>query len=202
MAEYQPIQYEYSGVQAKPAVTVTGLKEVLAMLEGLPKGMVANGFTLALDAAGEVIQDEVQRRTPIRKEKKSGWNPEAFKSFNWEVVTGTKLAESLRRRIVIDSQYRGGYVDIDHGGMAWVALLVEYGHEMVTHYANREDYVDKRGRKRTRKWGGHERIGTVPAYPFMRPSAETAQNAAVDKFVASLAETVDKYQEQFASKAA
>jgi hypothetical protein len=202
VAEYQPTQYSYSGVQLKPVITVTGLKEAIDMLEGLPKGLVAEGFARALDEAGEVFQDEVQRRTPIRKASKSGWNPEAFKSFDWEVVTGTTLAESVRRRITIDSQYRGGRVEIYHKGMDHVALWLEYGHEMVTHYAHSEDYTDKRGKKRKRKWGGHERIGTVPAYPFIRPAAEAAYTTAVERFVSSLTKTVDAYQAKFVNKAA
>jgi hypothetical protein len=181
MAEYQPIQYAYTQENVIPQLRVTGLREVIAMLEGLPRGLVAEGFTRAFHEAGEVLQDELQRQTPVRMD------------IGKKVVTGTKLAQSLRHRVVIDSQYRGGFVQIDWGSMSWVANLVEYGHAMVTHYENTEAYTDRKGKKRFKKWGGHEQIGTVRPHPFIRPSGEVAFPTAIERFVDSIAKTTDNY---------
>ena len=151
---------------------VTGLTETIATLESLPKNIVALGFLKGLEAAAVVLQEEVDRRTPIRLEISGGDL----------VVAGGSLKSAIMHTITLDSQYRGGFADVGFGKQGWKANLVEYGHIM-------------RGHKPDKKLLRVRTSGTfrVPAYPFMRPAVEFASERCTQVFADTLKDFIDVY---------
>lgn len=157
-------------------LNVTGVKEAVAYLEELPKNIVVLGFLRALDAAGAVIQDALFENTPVRTEVRSTQSAaRTGLQAGGRVITGGELREALTRKITIDTNYQGGVVEVYHGKLAWVANLVEYGHRLVGHKPGKKD------------------LGTVPAHPFIRPTAEAVAQEAVDAFEASIVDTVNTF---------
>ena len=132
-------------------IKVDGLEETFALLKDAPRNLVARGFRRGLQAAGNVIGAELAKRTPQRE---------------------GKLIRSIKTDITLDSQFRGGEVDINFGAQGYKAAWVEYGHRMVGH---------KPGKKL---------LGEVAPHPFMRPAANAAGGAAVDAFEAELEQTI------------
>lgn len=146
-------------------ITITGLQETENMLATAPKNVVANSFLRALDAAGKVIEAEVWPRTPI--ELKAAVNK----------AHGGKgaLVGRLDNFIELDSQFRGGTIEIGFGPLGHIALWVEYGHRQVT------------GGRLTKEGKGPGRlVGTVEPHPFMRPAFDASADAAIDAFASSL----------------
>jgi len=143
-------------------VNVVGIQDVQRMLREAPKNIVARGFIKALDAAGTVILEEVDMRTPIRLATDTGDI----------VVEGGDLKAAIMKEVQLDANYRGGFVNIGFGKeQGHIALWVEYGHRLVT-----------RGR--------HRQIGTVAPHPFMRPGLDAAYDRAIEAFARSLAATI------------
>lgn len=162
------------------SMSVEGLSETVAQFDHLPQVLVVLGLFKALEAGGKVIQDAVYAKTRIQLRDSGGDL----------LVEGGELRDALKHVTVVDSQGRGGFVAVGFGRLGYIANWVEYGHKLLTHWENKEAYTYK-GRKRVRKWGGHEFIKDVPAYPFMRPALEISAEAAIDAFAASLAETIN-----------
>ncbi len=133
------------------------------MLTRLPRDIVLGGYNRALHAAADVIEAELDLRTPVQIALAGGDL----------VVEGGRLKESIVSVVTLDSNYRGGMVEIGFGKLGYIANFVEYGHRMVTHKP------------------GSKEVGFVPAYPFMRPAAEAAAEPAIDAFAKSLAQTVN-----------
>lgn len=141
-------------------VTITGLEDVQRMLAEAPRSVVASGYTKALQAAANVIADEVELHTPVKAQDTGG------------LLDKGVLRESLMIAIELDVQFRGGIAKVGFGKNGHVALWVEYGHNMVGH---------KPGKKPS---------GVVPANPFMRTAADAKANSAIDAFANSLSQTV------------
>lgn len=137
-------------------ITVRGIPEVQHNLKDFPRLLVLGCFQRALSRASAVFEEELAARTP---ETDYSTSSEEY----------GHLLDNLVSEITIDTQGRGGRVQIGFGRKGFVALWVEYGHRMV----NRS----------------HKQTGTVKAHPFMRPAFEAAANRAVDVFV----ETVQEY---------
>jgi len=130
------------------------------MLREAPKTIVARGYVRALSAAGNVVADAVEARTPIKAEDTGG------------LLDKGVLRESLMVAVTLDSQLRGGSAEVGFGKNGSVALWVEYGHRLVGH----------RPLKKLLKG--------VPAYPFMRPAADASADAAIAAFARSIEQTV------------
>ena len=143
-------------------ITVTGLVEVQRMLSELPKAIVAKGYLNALSAAGNVLKDEVDARTPIRLEV----------SGEDLLVSGGDLKAALMMKVELDTGLRGGSVDIGFGKQGYKANWVEYGHRMVGH---------KPGKKA---------LGQVPPHPFLRPAFDAKADEAIAVFAESLENTL------------
>ena len=142
-------------------ITIEGLDETVAMLEQAPRRIVSRGYRKALQAAADVIADEVRVRTPIKAEDTGG------------LLAEGELRESLVTDVEIDSQARGGVAEVGFGDNGHVALWLEYGRHVVGHKPELKD---------TGK--------VIPAKPFMRPAADASAEAAVDAFAESLKQTV------------
>lgn len=169
----------------------------MAMFDQLPKTMILAGFTGALNAAADVFVGALEVTTPMSVTVR--WNDETFSDF--EDVTGGKLKLALRKYdAVLDSRYRGGYIQVGYGNLEHVANFVEYGHRMVTHWKNKQLYTDARGRKRVRKWGGHRDVGQVQAHPFMRPAFDSSQDRSIDAFVGAIRQTVDRFNAKYGTR--
>jgi len=166
---YKPVEYS-SGVIA-PTITVEGIAETVAMLDDLPKTLVLAGFTGALNAAADVLSAELDLQTPIRL---------GFSDGDL-TVEGGALKAALMREVTLDSNYRGGLVEIGFGKLGYIANFVEYGHVMLSHSGKQLS-------------GPRTPGGFVPAHPFMRPAFEAGKERAIDAFVASIQQTVKNYK--------
>jgi hypothetical protein len=113
---------------------------------------IAKGLEPATIAAGAVIQQELLNNTPRRKEER-----EIGKS------RFPPLAASLITDIAVSQDHRFAVASTGYGNAGPVALWLEYGHRIVSHRG-----VDS-GKK------------TMPN-PFMRRSAESCADRAIDAF--------------------
>lgn len=143
------------------SITITGIDETIAMLRDAPRDIAAAGFAKAGRAAGNVIQAELERRTPVD--------------------TG-ELKKALRVDVELDAQLRGVHVSAGFGKQGYKANWVEYGHKISRarlgkRFGNIEHYLSGKG--------------FVPAHPFMRPAFEASAQASVDAFAESLKQTVE-----------
>ena len=134
-------------------VQITGIAEVQKMLREAPKLIVANAFHRALVAADNVIQAELAIREP-----------------HGQLTADNKatLAESRTSLIELDSQFRGGVLNIGYGKQGFVAGWVEFGHKMVGHKP------------------GLKLLGTVVPHAFMRPSFDASADKAIEAFANAL----------------
>jgi HK97 gp10 family phage protein len=131
---------------------VIGLEDAKRDLLGLAGEIARDLFPDALKAGGDVIEQELEARTPEGK-----------------VSTSTKEYGPLRDDLdtAIEIQGLTGSAKVGFGqDKGWVARLVEFGHRDVTHKG--------------------KQIGEVKAHPFMRTSADTAADDAVEAFADSL----------------
>ena len=101
-------------------VTVTGIVEVQRILTGFPRELVADCFEPALIAAGVVVQGELRRRAPRRKQEPK------LREF-------PVLADSLVTDIEVDTERTKGVASTGFGEAGPVALWDEYGHRIVGH---------------------------------------------------------------------
>lgn len=159
-----------------PTVEVEGLEEALAMFDDLPKAVILAGFSGALQAAGRVFVDELDQRTPIQL---------AYEGGDLTVAGGDLKGALMMTDPEVDSQYRGGSIEVGYGNLGYVANLVEYGHRMVSH--------DKTKQLSGPKTPG----GFVQAYPFIRPSFDVGKDRSIDAFVNSLANTVNRFKSKW-----
>jgi HK97 gp10 family phage protein len=148
-------------------ITVRGIPEVQRNLANFPRVLVLGCFQKALARASAVFEAELASRTP---------EADSYTTSSEEYGT---LLENLTSAVTIDTQGRGGKASIGFGRKGFVAMFVEYGHQIAI------------GGKLTRKGitGPGRKGGFVPAHPFMRPAFEAAAERAVDVFI----ETVKEY---------
>ena len=198
-----PVQYV--SAEIKVGYTVTGIQETVRMLETLPKEIVLGGFNAAFQKVGVFWRDELARVAPyrVREEgigaalgggvwKRRAYTPTAGVGGEPGFIT-IHLREAAMYGVVLDSNYRGGYVSAGYGGMGHVANWLEYGWDLTSHYAHHEQYTDKRGRTRVKRSGGHQVIKHIPARPFIRPMFDATSDEAIEIFARSLAETVNRW---------
>jgi hypothetical protein len=149
--------------------TVDGIEECCADLLRLKPAGCGAAVTRGLHAAGEVIEREIDIRTPTRTLRIGG--DRDYPS----------LVTQLETRVTLDSGFRGGSAEIGfHGFAATVAEWNEFGHRMVGHVP------------------GKKNLGSVPAHPFMRPGADAAEEPAVEAFIGAVNESLAEFSEEAA----
>jgi hypothetical protein len=102
-------------------VNVEGLEDTRRDLYDLPEQIVRELFPAALKAGGDVLQAELEARTP-----KSPDESTSAKEY------GTLRAD-LGSEIEIQEQELTGSVKVGFGKTGYIALFIEYGHRKVTH---------------------------------------------------------------------
>ena len=107
-------------------VTVTGLAEVQRMLTEAPKAIVGSIFVRAMDAAVQVIEDELYILAPERDEGERDENV-------------AHLKDQIMHLIELDSRFRGVRAAIGFGKGGNKALWLEYGHRMIGHAPDHKD---------------------------------------------------------------
>lgn len=132
--------------------TVSGIEDVVALMQRLRTISLQKALGYALAAAGVPIVGEIHVRCPERLEVERD-------------ETIPHLADSLESLIEIDRQGRGGRLTIGFGKQGYIALWVEYGHRIVTHKPALRD-TGKRSKPN----------------PFLRESMDAAEAQAVDRF--------------------
>lgn len=150
-------------------LNVTGIRETMEMLDGLPRYMVLQGFSKALHNAGQILMGEIGRLAPVQLAYEGGEL----------VVSGGELKAAIRKQVTLDSNYRGGYVVVDFGKQNYKANWIEWGHRMIGHKPQKKQL-----------YGPRTPDGNVRPFPFIRPGAEAAAQRAVDAFVQSMIETI------------
>lgn len=138
------------------------------MLRDAPRTVVARSFLKGFEAAAAVIEEELEIRTPVRTS--TLWNDEAFREFKTQ--TGGDLKAALMHVTTLDSNFKGGLLEVGFGKQGHVANFVEYGHRMVTHRP------------------GQRQVGQVAAHPFMRPAFDASADRAINAFADQVAVTL------------
>jgi hypothetical protein len=152
-------------------IAVDGIEEVCADLARAPGVVCGVGVLNGLRAAAGVIEREIDIRTRIRDVRVGG--DAAYPA----------LITDLQSKFEMDSDNRGGTVEVGFFRQSYVAVFLEYGHEMVGHGESEEARAS---------------LGNVKPYPFMRPAADACAEEALDAFV----KAVDDALQDFASEAA
>jgi hypothetical protein len=154
----------------EPSVHVEGIEDVVEAFTDLPKYMQLAGMHRALTAAGNVLMAAIEPRIPIRLEISDG-----------ELrVAGGQLKDAMKSEVTLDSNYRGGMIEIHFGKLGFIANFVEYGHVMLSHA----------GKTLT---GPKTPGGFVKAYPFIRPAVDGCWEQAIDVFTDSMDLTVRQW---------
>jgi hypothetical protein len=133
-------------------IEIEGIEEVLRDLTSASPAVAGVGVTLVLNAAAKVIQDAIRARTPVRAVRVGG------------DAEYPSLIQTLKSKVTIDSNYRGGIAEVGFWKQSYVAEWLEYGHRIVGHGKSKEARVVH---------------GMVAPHPFMRPAAEAATERAV-----------------------
>src|ERR1035441_926774 len=143
-------------------IQVTGIAEVVEMLEEFPDHIVVIGFTNALHAAAEVMANELQIQTPLKQ------------STGGILEYQGELRENMQIKVALFNDKSGGVADIGwfRSPYSNVVQFVEFGHRMVGHKPDLKE------------------LGMVPPHPFMRPAADISAEPAIDAFARSLEDTI------------
>jgi len=144
---------------------VEGIEECCADLGRLQTAVAVVAVTRGLHAAAEVIEREIDVRTPVRSTRIGG-----DKDYQ-------ALITDLQVKVTLDAR-RGSFAEIGFFRSAYLAQWIEYGHRMVGHKPNLR-FLDK--------W--------VPARPFLRPAADAAEEPAVQAFTDAVSETLAEFSE-------
>ena len=144
-------------------IEVTGVDETLAYLDRMSQVVQTTALVVGLNRAGNVIADEVERVTPVRKSNPTDGSNSLDRAI---------LRESVMLTVTIDSRSRGGEAVVSHGKYSYVAGWLEWGHRLLSH-----------GSKSIRKVIGH-----VQPWPFMRPAAERVKERAIAAFTEGMTE--------------
>lgn len=150
-------------------ISISGVEETVEMLKRAPKQIVASAFVKALDAAGEVVVRELWPRVPI----------DLKAAMNKAHAGKGPLVGRLDKWVELDSQLRGGSVDIGFGDLWHIALWYEYGHRTTGHKASKSPRMT---------WKQHvqstEKV--TPASHMMSNACEASAQKAIDVFSETL----------------
>lgn len=177
----------YSASESSKGFTVTGIREVCDAFDKLPQAVVMLGYLKALEAAADVIEPALKQNTPVGQV--AVWNPETFSVV---MAPSGSLKRSVQRRIELDKHGAGGLLYVHFGKLNFIANFLEYGHNIVTHWASKVPYKDSRGRLRYKKSGGHVIVGFVKPNPFIRETADQVFEPVIDAVTESITKTVNE----------
>lgn len=157
-------------------IKVTGIPDVIKMLDNMPATLVGFAWNRSLQAAGAVMRDELQRQTPYSGESASGWTARGGVGNAAHGGRGA-LRENIRTKITLDDRLRGGSVDVGfmNSDLAAIASWVEYGHRIV-------------GRRPGLKDTGNK----VPPHPFLRPAFAACWERAVEAFANTFVAQIER----------
>ena len=123
---------------ANELTTTQSCANVAKILENLPALIVSEGFVEAAAAFNEVIYDALLEVTPVQNEEKTGGYFREPGSLRYSLDSGVELDRSIQ----------GVRAGVGYGNQAWIAALVEYGHQASGAIKGRTD--------------------PIPPHPFMR----------------------------------
>jgi HK97 gp10 family phage protein len=155
------------------SISVEGLSELQATLEDLSTKQADTCIRKALKAGASIEQAAIIERAPIKVEGAGGAFPAGA------------LANDIVVRMTRDEQGNLMAVIGPDKLTRRLASWVEYGHRLV-----RGGYSRKLANGKTR--GPGSEVGTVPAYPFIRPAYEATQQAVTDAMATTLATEIEK----------
>lgn len=113
----------------------------------------------------DAVEDAAPERTDTWTEGSDSLPPGALKS---DIDVGLQMTDE------------GGHAFIGPGPKTgYVARFVEFGHRLVTG-------------SRAHKQRDQKVVGHVPAHPFMRPAADAAAQATLDRFAEQLTEDLER----------
>lgn len=155
------------------SVQIAGLKELDEKLAELSTKDAKRVMRQSLRAGGEVLQAAVRERAPERPDLPSGTAlPPGALARDIELLLGAK--DGLPAAFVEPGKYT-----------RHAARWVEYGHRLIKGGYNK---LLANGKHR----GYGKEIGSVPAYPFIRPGYEAARQEAIDVTCSTLASGIEK----------
>lgn len=160
------------GIQIK----IEGVEETCQILRDVPKVLVTKAFFKALDAAGTVFENAILANTPIdMKAALNAAHGKRFKSkVTGEMIGGLgALVTGLDHWIVLDNQYRGGYVDSGFiKSLSHLAGWLEWGWMLTGHKPLKKQ------------------IRPIPPTGFMRKAFDRSVEHAIDVFAETLKQTM------------
>lgn len=142
------------------AVQITGLAEVQQMLREAPKNIVALGFARAVSAGGNVIANELERRTPVKAEDTGG------------LLDKGVLRESVMVAYQMDAQSRWAAATVGFGKNGNVALWLDRGWQLTGHKPLKKP------------------IRPIAGTGFVRAAADASGDKAIAAVTKSISETV------------
>ena len=152
------------------SISVEGLSELQAKLDQLSTKQADTAIRNALKAGAEIERAAISERAPI-KDTTGGSLPDGALA-NDIVIRVKRSAAGFLYAVVGPDTYT-----------AFVARMVEYGHRLV-----------RGGRSRLlangKTKGPGTQVGTVPAYPFIRPAFESTQQEVLDVMCQTLADEI------------
>lgn len=140
-------------------LTVRGLPGIMEVLNNMPAALVAKGFVRAGAAFNDKIYDALLAATPEQEDNKDGGR----------FGESGSLKADLDSSVELDSDIRGVRATVGFKKQGAIALLVDRGHQMVTHD----------GRV----------VGSVVPHPFLR---QTWDGGAVDEGITAAIETLEE----------
>jgi hypothetical protein len=156
-----------------PSVQISGVEEVVAAFDELPRYIQLAGQARALQAAGDVLLEAVDSQVPIRLGIDAGDI----------TVEGGDLKGAIRTELELDANYRGGVIEVNFGKLGYIANFVEYGHVMKSHS----------GKTLT---GPKTPGGFVKANPFMRRGFDMSADRSIEAYTGSMRDTIIQWGEK------
>jgi hypothetical protein len=160
-------------------VKITGLQEAIADLSRYNNFQAAGALTKGLNAAGDVLFNEVARKTPVR----------ALTEATGGLVSPGDLRNSLKKEVILSNDLTGGSISIWHNGYGWLVGWLEYGHKMIGHKPEKRQLYGPRTPEGFVVPGGVER-----AYPFMRTAVDEVGEQAISAFVEAINDVMDRIE--------
>jgi len=161
------------------SVTVTGLPEVLASLSKYNNFQASGALAKALNAAGDVLYNEIARKTPVR----------VLTEVTGGLVAPGDLRNSLKKEVILSNDLKGGAVSVWHQGYGFLVDWLEYGHVMRGHEPEKRVLKGPLTPEGFVVPGGHLR-----AYPFMRTAADEVGEQAIDVFVSTIENVIGQIE--------
>ena len=187
---------------AKFGIEITGIDEVVASLDRLPKVLAVKAYQPAFEAADAILTPTISAATPVQgleefEQRFAGemerLGREGYGSDAWRarqpggyLKSPGALRAAVKSKIENDTGGRGGQVTVDWGDYSWIARLVEKGHRNVRggyyHINPKTGHVSGKGHI----------IGQIPPHPFARKATAACSEEVVGAFFTGLKSVIEK----------